>query len=441
MSIIAPACSGSSVTITTLKVCFSALLLVALGTVVPAVALDRDQRPEPYGRYFIRAESVPSSSLPPLQSAPEGAAYLQRVQEQVWRQGPYGAGLSETLLDAANYFQGRGDIEQAIVLLRRSVHLTRINDGLNSDLQLPLLDTLLENYINTGDLEAAEKIQAWRLHVQRQNYQPGQAEYIEATVAYAAWQSKLWMLNPTPDEPERLLRIWTQLGELMTAGEDAPLTTAQLRSVVFGQLRMLYLISVSDFGLNPETELSLGRSLSPEQAAPDISRSKIQHLKKSAYTRGMAQLKLLQESYGETGAETERAEVQRQLADWHLWFGNKRRAARHYGLAWDLLAADASGQYRQAWFAEPVELPAGDILYAGVPGGREPLDVQRVNMQFSVSDQGKAGQIETLTAVGEEQEDNYRLKRLLKKTRFRPRMEAGELVETPLVRRQYELDY
>jgi hypothetical protein len=133
--------------------------------------------------------------------------------------------------------------------------------------------------------------------------------------------------------------------------------------------------------------------------------------------------------------------VQRQLADWHLWYGNKRRAAKSYGLAWQLLETDVGGQYRQAWFGEPVELPAGDILYAGAATDAEPSESESIKARFSVSEQGRPREIETPLEAGLEQEGSHRLRRLLKKARFRPRMEAGELVVTPQVQREYELNY
>lgn len=427
-----------------MKACLSAALLLvvfALASPVPVGARERGVRPEPYGRYFVRAESVQKTLIPPLQSAPEGAAYLERVQQRVWQQGPYGAGLSESLLDAANYFQGRGDSEQAEALLRRSVHLTRINDGLNSMLQLPMLDSLLDNYSDSGDWEAADEIQSWRLHLRRQNYQPDQSEYIQASVEYANWKCKLWLLDPTPDEPDRLYRIWGLLKALVPEEDEAPLAMAELKSVIYTQLRLLYVISVSDFGMDLETERQLGRSFSSDQAQPDIGRSQIQQLQKSAYTRGMSQLKLLLAGLDEDDDEIARAEVQRQLADWHLWNSNRKRAAEAYGLAWQLLAADASGHYRQDWFAEPVELPADEILYVPAAADAALSDTVRIRARFSVSEQGKPRDIETLLEAGEEQEGSYRLRRLLKKTRFRPRMEAGELVATEQVLREYELEY
>jgi hypothetical protein len=204
-------------------------------------------------------------------------------------------------------------------------------------------------------------------------------------------------------------------------------------------LRVLYVISVSDFGLDLETEAQLGRSFSGDQAQPDIGRSQIQQLQKSAYTRGMTQLKLLLAELDGNDDQIGRAEVQRQLADWHLWHGNKKRAAKAYGLAWQLLEADTSGDRRQDWFAEPVELPADNLLYAEAPGPGEALDAVRISARFSVSDQGKPRDIETLLEAGLEPQGSYRLKRLLKKTRFRPRMEAGQLVITEQVQRQYEL--
>jgi hypothetical protein len=415
------------------------LLFLSLCVVTQVGARERGQVPEAYGRSFIRAAAVQTNLIPPLQSAPEGPAYLQRVQQQQWQGGPYGAGLSQSLLDAANYFQSRGDSEQAVTLLKQSVHLTRINDGLYSSLQLPLLKSLLKNYINFGDLEAASEIQSWIFHLQQENYQQNDPAYVAAAIEFAAWQRKLWILNPDPEEPDRLHRVWQQLDQLVPPEEADPLPVTELQSLVYARMQLLYLISVADFGLDQETEMMLGRSYAREQAQPNVARSQMQRLKKAAFSRGVGLLESLLERLENSPDYLARAEVQRQLGDWQMWFAHKSRAATHYTDAWRTLDADASGQRRQAWFGDPVELPAGGILYAGAAPQGEVQESTSLTASFSVSARGRPGEIEILLTDEEEQAGRYRLLRLLKKTRFRPRMEAGELVETPNLQREYEL--
>ena len=66
-----------------------------------AWALDRNEVPEGFGGKYYRADAERVPVLPPLQSAPEGDAWRQRIQEREWDQGPYGSDISETLQDAA----------------------------------------------------------------------------------------------------------------------------------------------------------------------------------------------------------------------------------------------------------------------------------------------------------------------------------------------------
>ncbi len=422
-----------------MSVRLTVLLFVSLCVVSPAGARARDQVPEAYGRTFIRADAVPTKQIPPLQSAPERAAYLQRVQQQEWLGGPYGASLSQSLLDAANYFQSRGDSEQAVALLKRSVHLTRINNGLYSSLQLPMLKSLLKNYINVGDLEAASEIQSWIFHLQQENYRQDDAAYIQAAIEYAAWQRKLWILNPDPDDPDRLYRVWRLLDQLEPPEEVAPLAVTELQALVYARLQLLYLVSVADFGLGPESEMMLGRRYAREQTQPNVARSQMQHLKKAAFSRGVGLLESLLERLAASPDYLARAEAQRRLGDWQLWFAHQGRAATHYRQAWRTLDADAGGRLRQIWFGEPTELPAGGILYAGAAPQGELQQATRLTAGFSVSAQGRPREIEVLLTDAGEQDGRYRLLRLLKKTRFRPRMAAGELVATPHLQREYEL--
>ena len=118
------------------------VLLIALGGIASAnAALDNPDVPTPFGVKFYAADAPGPNILPPLRSAPEGEAWEQRIREGEYANGPYGAGLSETLQDAGNYFYSRGDYREAISQWRRAVHLTRVNEGLYSERQLPTLKT------------------------------------------------------------------------------------------------------------------------------------------------------------------------------------------------------------------------------------------------------------------------------------------------------------
>jgi hypothetical protein len=414
--------------------------LLVLLTAVPAVAArERGNLPTPYGRDFIRVEALETFPQLPLQSAPEAEAFLLRIEQAQGRSGPYGQDLSESLLDAANYLQGRGDYARVGPLLRRAVHVTRINDGLYSARQLPLLQGLLDNYLRQGDLDRAEEVQARLFNLHRRNNQPGDVAYIEASVAYSNWQRKHWLLEPETESPDRLYDIWRLLDKQMPEEAAAPLPPALLTSLIYAQLQFLYLVDSSDFGLDQQTEMMLGRGYSREPVQPDMAKSRMQYLQKLSYFKGRQRLEWLIAELEGSGEPIGWAEAEKQLGDWYMWHGERRRAAERYRRAWALLTSAGEEQQRNHWFGEPEELPAEKALYGGARAGWGIPESKPVTAEFTVSARGKARQIDTRVEDEAHQGAAQRVYRLLRNTRFRPRLEAGEMVETTAVVRKYQV--
>ena len=76
---------------------------------------------------------------PPLPTAGDEQAWHQAIMQLESRGGAYASGLSESLLGLARTLQSQGRHEEAIRVYRRGVHLIRINEGLYTTRQIPLL--------------------------------------------------------------------------------------------------------------------------------------------------------------------------------------------------------------------------------------------------------------------------------------------------------------
>jgi hypothetical protein len=416
------------------------IIVLALLVAVPSVvARERGNMPTPYGRDFIRVDALETLPQLPLQSAPEAEAFLHRIEQVQGRSGPYAQDLSESLLDAANYLKGRGDYQRVGPLLRRAVYVTRINDGLYSALQLPLLEELLDNYLRQGDLDGADEVQARLFNLHRRTNQSGDVAYIEASVAYSNWQRIHWLLEPDPEGSSQLYDIWRLLDQQLPAEDSAPLPPELLTDLIYAQMKFLYLVDASDFGLDQQSEMLLGRQYSRDSQQPDMAQTHMQYLQKIAYSKGRQRLELLIGQLQASGDPIARAEAEKKLGDWFMWHGERRRAAEHYRGAWDLLTAAGEQQQRSQWFGEPMELPAEKALYGGARAGWEIPDSEAVTAKFSVSARGKAKQIKAGIEGEAGKGASHRVYRLLRNTRFRPRLEAGEMVETSTVVREYQL--
>lgn len=412
--------------------------MATLLAIAETKALGRDELPEAFGLRFFRAEALEPSALPPLQSAPESEAWLRRIQEREWAQGPYGSDISETLLDAANYFHSRGDYRSAIVHWRRAVHLIRVNNGLYSQLQLPTLQRLLETYLALGDLESADEIQSYLYFLSGQNNPSGSPAHIAAIVTWVDWERQRWLREPDPDDPGDLLSLWHLLEQETREDEERRLTVDQLEPLVLAQLRTLYVIEISDFGLDRETELLIGRQYGAGME-PSVDRSQIQVLQEGAYARARQRLEALDERLAAEGHAGRRAALHRTLGDWHQWHGQTQRAAEAYLESWRLLDAAGQRELRAAWYGTPVELPGAAIFGDRRVPPEAAADSAVVLARFDVTERGRVRAIDTVPRDPEDKGRALRLYRMLRDTRFRPRLVGGEPVATPGLEREYRV--
>ncbi len=418
-----------------MAVTLTATLLLAT---VAAQARDRNALPTPFGVRFYPADVPVAEPLPPRQGTPEEDAWEQRVREAEYRNGPYGQGIAETLLDAANYFASRGDYQSALSYWRRSVHLVRVNEGLYSPLQLPALQSQLDTYLRLGDYEAADGVKSYLYFLARRRYPEGDPSLVAATVDWIEWRRRQWLRSPNPEEPRPLLTLWRLLDQQTREDETHTLSLEELAPLTYAQIDLLYVVGSEDFGIDRETEMMLGRGAASADAALDLDRAQIQAMQDSSYARGRKRLELLLERAGEAGDTLEQARANRALGDWHLWYGSSKRAAPHYRESWHQLDTLERPDLQQAWYSAPVELPAGDIMW--VP--RSALEGDKsvpVTARFDVDARGRPRNVETEPRDPEREARAVRLNRLLRGSRLRPRLEAGEMVETIALEKEYRV--
>ncbi len=425
---------------TTVSRWFPAALLLACLQFAAAAAQARnpDSLPTPFGVRFHAAQLPVAEALPPRQSTPEEDAWEQRVREVEYRNGPYGQGIAETLLDAGNYFASRGDFQNALSYWRRSVHLVRVNEGLYSPLQLPALNSQLDIYLRLGDFEAADGVKSYLFFLARRQYPEGDPALVAATVDWLEWRRQQWLRAPNGDEPRPLLTLWRQLDQRTREDDTRTLSLAELAPLTYAQIDLLYVVSTEDFGIDRETEMMLGRGGASADAALDLDKAQIQALQESAYARGRKRLELLLERAAEADDTLELARANRVLGDWHLWYGSSKRAAPHYRDSWQQLAALQRLDLQQAWYGAPVELPAGNIMWAP----RSPLEADNsvtVLARFDVDARGRPRNVESMPLDPEREARAVRLTRLLRGSRMRPRLDAGEMVDTTALEREYRV--
>ena len=355
--------------------------------------------------------------------------------------GPYADALAEPLAGLGRYYRDRGELEQAQRLYRRALHVVRVNDGLYSERQLPILRELLNGYRMTGDLQELDSRYDYYFRL----YGSGQPPYtdvrLQAALAYLRWQREAVRLDIDESESQRVLALLTLNDELLAAvAADSTLAQRWYRELVLSQLRNLYLLedrfapSVEQKGLAPSIPLLNGNF-----DQQDFNARRLELMQRNSLSRGSD---LLQELIARTSTTTstetpELARLHLELGDWYQWHGSEQRAGEQYQQVVQLLGAQERDDLLQQWLAQPVELPDNGAFWQAPAASQPPPRV--ITVRYDVSARGRARNMQTGLSDAKEQGSETRFRRKLAQIRFRPRWISGVAEPALAVQRNYEI--
>jgi len=158
--------------------------------------------------------------------AEQELAYREAIDAIESDYGAYGDGLSEQILGLGHVLQSQGRHQEALALLKRGVHLARINDGLYSPQQLPLLQAEIASHIALGQYDDADERQHYMYRVQVRSMGQGELR-AQALMQQAQWQYNAYQLRLGQARFSRLMSMWDlyrlALNDIIDRkGEDSP---------------------------------------------------------------------------------------------------------------------------------------------------------------------------------------------------------------------------
>jgi hypothetical protein len=406
-----------------------------------------------YGDRFSRMGQDWADVRPPVveplsiveREDPDKAFQLQ-LDEFESNAGPYADGLAEPLLGLGRYYARRGDYEQALQLYRRALHIVRLNDGLNSKRQVPVVRELLDTVRLSGDLRALDDRYDYFFRL----YGRGQAPYtdirLRAALEYLRWQREALRLGIDNNGNRRLYDLYGLNEDMLDAAVSSVSFTLEDRwKLTLGQIRNLYLLQ---FKVNLPTETTgiNANSAMRQNFELDFTLRQLETLRRNSFRAGravleqyLASIQVVEESSEQAEQVLKfRARATLELADWHQWNGSYTRAAVKYNDVVKMLMAADRGELIQQWFGAPVELPDNGAYWQPSPN-REGAQQIIVSANYDVSARGRVRNVTTKVQREDDAKKTYGFKRLLAATRFRPRFENGQAVATQALSRDYVL--
>tara|TARA_B110000858_G_scaffold198464_1_gene265348 strand:+ start:15084 stop:16472 length:1389 start_codon:yes stop_codon:yes gene_type:complete len=345
--------------------------------------------------------------------------------------GAWDGGLVEELASLGRLQQQQGDHSAAIETLDRAIHVNRINSGLNTLEQVPVVERLIQSQMALGNWGQVDTYTNYLFHVQQKAYGFDDPRFIPVIERLATWNIQAFNISYGDLRGVRL-RESLLLFNMAVRMVGMHFGKADPRFVNFQKIivNSSYLI-----GSNPELLMEIN---DPENRNRQEKFAEKMHVPRrvetSGFRSGERALIEIATFYQEQSEDPYvLAEAITHLADWYLIFDQTRDALKRYKIAWDILQdLENSEELTERLFGDVVPVPLftssielPDAFYRNGDGSG-PLEFDYADLIFDVTSKGEVRNVEI---VSEETEDNRqrlsKLRRVALSSRFRPRIVDG----------------
>ncbi|MEM1110629.1 MAG: hypothetical protein AAGI11_01860 [Pseudomonadota bacterium] len=386
--------------------------------------------PELYGREYRRvdplAEIIPNRALdagPSTLPSEEEKAIAALLDAAESRGGAYDQGQADPLINLAQLRLARDDASGAAEAYRQAIHLVRVNEGLYSRGQLPLLRALMALYREAGNLPALGDAAGYYFRVLNPAAQDLSGENLVRSLEYLRWEREIYASRRDGEQLPHLLRAYRANEALLSQAAGESDANAYLE-LVFSQMRNLYLI----LGEKP-LEMKADTRTPTETALNGIQRT--------GQSTGVKLLESALAWLDDTTSVTQ-ARVYLERGDWYQWNGQSRRAGAAYAEVVALLSKAGEEALLADWLGEAIEIPdERDLWPLLTEESRRPPVV--VEARYRVTASGDVRSVSVTTAREEDEWQANRVRRMLLDTHFRPRIGPLGPEPTPEVTRYYRL--
>jgi len=390
--------------------------------------------PEVFGRQFVlmdgEAPSVPDSCGGDAQERARLREQADALSDELAvlerEHGVYSQFTVDPAGELAKLRASLCDHPASLDALRRGLHALRVNEGLLSEAQLPLLRALADSYQAIGDYESAQRSLRYGFRV----YGMGRGELTPAALqnalAYFRRAREIFIDPRSPQDLALFFEAYEDNRAMYEAQVEAGAADAQLpwparKAIALSHLRNLYIV--------------LGTSLDRYQSgSADAGRSGVEFMQRSqllTFSRGRELLEgLLADPEAPPG---ETAMLLLRLGNWLQWNGKWQTGCKTLESAWE---ADDEGDVRRR-LQDPAELPEDPELWRSLRAADVPTKTL-VRVSFDVSARGDIRRIEG-EQISEDGGGAGRVLRWLRDSHARPAVREGQCVDARLDGRIYRL--
>lgn len=310
----------------------------------------------PIGSVYGQVESS-------LDSLDELALSRALLTEQQDRFGALDSRLIEPLEQLADQLMLLNQFDEAHALLDRAMQIARVEDGLYTEIQRPLLEKKIENFANRGDWGSARESMEHLFWL----YTSKSRRVDQVLIDDLLELSRVHLRALAEDDSffqgyhfRRASRIrWIAIGVAESLWGK---TDERLVPIIYEQLHQFHLQTVALRGGGP-TSYSLRRVAPGSQIMFDRS-----DVDKSFYLTGLGLIEKLYSIYAESESPNSEAIAMANvyLADWQILYNQPQAAMETYRQAYqELLTAGVDAELVNDFFSQPMVIPDTEF-YASV---------------------------------------------------------------------------
>jgi len=364
--------------------------------------------------------------------------YENAIEELESAEGVYSDKLAQELANLADIYQKQEKHDLAITTFNRSLHLNRINDGLYSKAQLPILDKIIISLKKQKKWKQVHEKYNYLYWLNNRNFSEQDEEMLPVLVKLANWNLTSYAMSYSQSPAQDLYNAHYLYKKALSISET-----------VYGQFdkRNIYILNNKMiinyfFATFDISQINSNLIDNTEYTTTTNYQNQIISLKRTSFTNGrdtiLNEIDIL-ENQQEPDYFTI-SNVKLKLADWYLLFEKRQSAMRLYNEAYQFATLnDDQNTFSDDLFQKPIALPYLPNLTTNT---RENIsndnllsNAKYIQASFDVTKHGRAKNIQV---VNSNMKESTRLRSLalksLRHTKFRPKLVKGIAIKTEQVK-------
>lgn len=379
-------------------------------------------------RLPAKHQAIPKSQRLKLQQNID--SYQHAISKLESEEGVYGNAITEKLSSLGMALQYNGEHAKAIKVFKRAIHLNRINEGLYTTGQVPMLQRLIASHMALGQWKDVSDRYRYLYWLNTQNYGKNDPRILPALGQLSKWHLRAYGMRFGRDREtvtNHLITAHNYIERSISLLEQVPENEDRLIKELNGLTLTNYLFAT--YQRTASEKVNSGLPVDPELRHTALVID--QYISRS-FRSGKNALNRVIDIYANSDKAPPWAvaKAKVKMADWLFLFNKRSSAFALYHEAYNMMTEEeASHQQLKQIFDRPVALPNMDLIDNGTYDQNKaiPDDRNYVLASFDVTPQGKAANIEIIES---RPQDNIsarsQVKRSLRIAKFRPRFVGGE---------------